>query len=83
MSMQEQQAKREHTAAEQSAARAAAAPSVRSNDSSVVVPATAPGVNAQDFVKSDRVHIKYGSLFIDPYLVIHPHELAPEREPAL
>ncbi|MES2984424.1 MAG: hypothetical protein V4735_04460 [Pseudomonadota bacterium] len=42
-----------------------------------------PGVNAQDFVAADRIQVKYGSLFIDPYLVIHPHELAPEREATL
>lgn len=43
----------------------------------------APGVNPQDFLDANRIHIKDGSLFVDPYLVIHPRELAPENELAL
>ena len=42
--------------------------------------AALPGVNAQDFIAANRIHIKDASLFIDPYLVIHPRELAPENE---
>ena len=48
-----------------------------------VLPATTPGVNSFDFVKADRIHVKNGSLFIDGYLVLHPHELAPENETKL
>jgi hypothetical protein len=44
---------------------------------------TARGVNVQDFLDANRIHIKDGSLFVDPYLVIHPRELAPENELAL
>lgn len=42
--------------------------------------AATPGVDPFDFVKADRIHVKDGSLFIDGYLVLHPHELAPENE---
>lgn len=42
-----------------------------------------PGVDTRDFVSGDRIHVKHGSLFIDPYLVLHPHELAPENEAKL
>ena len=42
-----------------------------------------PGINPQDFIAANRIHIKDASLFIDPYLVIHPRELAPENEAAL
>jgi|GEM_PF-2236508 len=41
------------------------------------------GDNPQDFVNAHRIHIKDGSLFIDPYLVIHPRELDPENEDQL
>ncbi len=41
------------------------------------------GINALDFVRDNRIHIKHGSQFIDGYLVIHPRELAPANEPAL
>ncbi len=41
------------------------------------------GENAQDFVEAHRIHVKDGSLFIDPYLVIHPRELAPDHEDQL
>ena len=44
---------------------------------------TIPGINPLDYVAADRIHIKHGSLFIDPYLVIHPRELAPENEARL
>ena len=50
------------------------------NDASYLA---APGVNPLDFVKADRIHVKDGSLFIDGYLVLHPHELAPENEARL
>ena len=45
--------------------------------------AGAPGVDPFDFVKADRINVKDGSLFIDGYLVLHPHELAPENEAKL
>jgi hypothetical protein len=35
------------------------------------------------FVTHNRIHIENGSLFIDPYLVIHPRELDPKNEEAL
>jgi hypothetical protein len=47
-----------------------------------LLPST-PGVDPFDFMKSDRIHVKDGSLFIDGYLVLHPHELAPENEEKL
>lgn len=45
--------------------------------------ATLGGVDPQDFVRDNRIHIKDGSLFIDPYLVVHPRELAPQNEAKL
>lgn len=41
------------------------------------------GTDPMDFVKDNRIHIKNGSLFIDPYLVIHPRELAAENQSRL
>ncbi len=41
------------------------------------------GVNPQDFVNANRIHVKDGSLFVDGYLALHPRELAPENEAAL
>ena len=41
------------------------------------------GTDPQDFVRAHRIHVKDGSLFIDPYLVIHPRELDPDHEPQL
>lgn len=41
------------------------------------------GADPMDFVRANRIHVKDGSLFIDPYLVIHPRELAPENEAKL
>lgn len=41
------------------------------------------GADPMDFVKANRIHVKDGSLFLDPYLVIHPRELAPSNEAAL
>ena len=58
--------------------RAAAAAQAASGDGR-----TLPGVNVQDFITSNRIHVKNGSLFVDPYLVLHPHELAPANEAAL
>lgn len=54
------------------------------HDSSPVM-GNLPGINPADFVGANRIHVKYGSLFVDPYLVIHPRELAetPEAEAAL
>lgn len=42
-----------------------------------------PGTDAQDFVRANRIHVQHGSLFIDPYLVIHPRELDPTNEATL
>lgn len=41
------------------------------------------GLDAQDFVRDHRINVKHGSLFIDPYLVVHPRELAPANEAQL
>lgn len=41
------------------------------------------GDDPMDFVRAQRIHVKDGSLFIDPYLVIHPRELAPDQETQL
>lgn len=48
-----------------------------------IAKAATPGLDAQDFVRANRVHVKDGSLFVDPYLVLHPHELKPDNEAAL
>lgn len=42
-----------------------------------------PGSTGEDFVKAHRIHVEHGSLFIDPYLVVHPRELDPSHEAAL
>ncbi len=41
------------------------------------------GANPRDFVQANRIHVKDGSLFIDPYLVIHRRELDPANEAQL
>jgi hypothetical protein len=41
----------------------------------------APPVNR--FVEKNRIHVENGSVFDSPYLVVHPRELAPEREASL
>jgi len=43
----------------------------------------AGGFNVKDFVRHNRIHIENGSLFIDPYLVVHPRELDPKNEARL
>lgn len=43
----------------------------------------APGADGMDFVRHNRIHVEHGSLFVDPYLVIHPRELDPKNEAAL
>ena len=43
----------------------------------------AGGVDAMDFVRANRIHVKDGSLFVDPYLVLHPRELDPAQDAAL
>ena len=64
------------TAASPAALKAAPAPHALANHArSSTLPPT-----PQDFVAANRIHIKNGSLFIDPYLVLHPRELAPENE---
>lgn len=93
MSTNAEAAKREQPAAEQplaNPAALAAAAAMAPVQPPRAIPSAAnetslkpPGVDANDFVKNDRIHIKDGSLFIDAYLVIHPHELAPENEAKL
>lgn len=48
-------------------------------------PATAQAVSddVQRFIDANRIHIQHGSLFLDPYLVVHPRELKPENADAL
>lgn len=41
------------------------------------------GDDVKDFVRDHRIHIKHGSQFIDPYLVVHPSELNPANESRL
>jgi hypothetical protein len=41
------------------------------------------GDDPRDFLRSHRIHVKDGSLFIDPYLVVHPRELDPANEEQL
>lgn len=70
-----------------------AAPAPVAAPEAVLKPAPAPlppipqgagtGEDAQDFVRAHRIHVKDGSLFIDPYLVLHPRELAPDHADAL
>lgn len=45
--------------------------------------AKAPGLDPQDFQRDHRIHVKDGSLFIDPYLVLNSAELAPVNEARL
>lgn len=42
-----------------------------------------PGTDGMDFMRANRIHVHHGSLFIDPYLVIHPRELNPVNEAVL
>lgn len=44
---------------------------------------TSNGLDPMDFVRANRIHVKDGSLFLDPYLVIHPRELTAENETKL
>lgn len=36
--------------------------------------------DTQRFIAGNRIHVQNGSLFLDPYLVVHPRELTPENE---
>ena len=57
--------------------RAPAAPAPTANDNG------APGSDPMDFVRGNRIHVEHGSLFVDPYLVVHPRELDPKNEAQL
>jgi hypothetical protein len=50
-----------------------------------LTPPTPPAHNfdVRRFVRDHRIHVENGSLFIDPYLVIHPRELDPANETKL
>lgn len=50
---------------------------------SASAPAKIPGSDPMDFVRANRVHVQHGSLFVDPYLVLHPRELDPKNDTAL
>ncbi len=41
------------------------------------------GADPQDFARDNRIQLKHGSLFIDPYLALHPRELDPKNEARL
>ena len=41
------------------------------------------GEDPNDFWRDQRIHIQHGSLFVDPYLVLHPRELDPKNEARL
>jgi hypothetical protein len=43
----------------------------------------ATSFDVKRFVQDHRIHVENGSLFIDPYLVIHPRELDPANETKL
>lgn len=70
-------------------AHAAAAPAVGSaaasanRDERPLPQAPGTGLDPKDFYRANRIQVQDGSLFIDPYLVIHPRELAPANENAL
>lgn len=42
---------------------------------------TVPGT--EQFLQENRIHVAGGSVFIDPYLVVHPREMAPGGEAKL
>ena len=44
---------------------------------------SAHNFDVKQFVRDHRIHVENGSLFIDPYLVIHPRELDPANETKL
>lgn len=69
---------------DQHAAAAVVKPVVASAPVPVLPPApSAEDFDVQQFVRNNRIHVDNGSLFIDPYLVIHPRELDPSKEEAL
>lgn len=87
----EQPAKRDHvneqaTSAEQLAQAAitrAAASSAATMTINHAAGAPLPGADAMDFMRDHRIHVqasKHDPRFVDPYLVFHPRELAPENE---
>lgn len=39
--------------------------------------------DAQRFLDANRIHVAGGSMFLDPYLVVHPREMAPGKEKEL
>ncbi len=45
--------------------------------------AATPAAGSADFIAANRIHVKDGSYFIAPGLVIHPRELDPKNEAAL
>lgn len=45
--------------------------------------ANTPGLDPMDFVRANRIQVQDGSLFVDPYLVLHPRELDPQNDAAL
>lgn len=48
-----------------------------------VTPPDARSFDVQKMAQHNRIHVEHGSLFVDPYLVIHPRELDPANEEAL
>lgn len=77
-----EQAKREETAQAFEPA-AVTLPAAANENTHLANDNDRPGTDPMDFVRANRIHLEHGSLFIDPYLVIHPRELAPENETKL
>ncbi|MBN8543969.1 MAG: hypothetical protein J0M34_06875 [Alphaproteobacteria bacterium] len=48
-----------------------------------VTPPDARQFDVQKMAQHHHIHVEHGSLFVDPYLVIHPRELDPANEEAL
>lgn len=60
------------------------APAPAANNNDVIANDNdAPGADPMDFVRANRIHVEHGSLFVDPYLVVHPRELDPKNEAQL
>lgn len=58
------------------------APAANNNDV-IANDNAAAGSDGMDFVRANRIHVEHGSLFVDPYLVVHPRELDPKNETQL
>lgn len=59
------------------------APTPANNNQVIANDNPAAGSDGMDFVRANRIHVEHGSLFVDPYLVVHPRELDPKNEAQL